>query len=193
RRETTPAPDDRADAARAGSAAPSARRAGPPAPAPPPGGSAAPWRSSPSPDRRRGRRAPASHWRRADRPEWPASAARGRGQRTHPPSASAPASASPAASGELPQRVGLGHRKKRAGRGDAEHALAANVALLAERDEVVEQSPRHFRPKLAAHVQIRPEAARYLWLEAQRMGEAGDDMVIDIGTEGEHLALLVVL
>ena len=65
-------------------------------------------------------------------------------------------------------------------------ALAVDRALLAELDQIVEQRARHLGPQLAAHMQIRLEAAgRRVGIEAQRMTGPGRDPVVDIGAEGE--------
>src|SRR5205823_1545085 len=57
------------------------------------------------------------------------------------------------------QPIRARHPVKLAARRDAEHALAVDVALLAELDQIVEQRARHQRPQIAAHMEIRLEPA----------------------------------
>src|SRR5262249_58234478 len=78
--------------------------------------------------------------------------------------------------------------------GAPEHALPADVALLAELDEIVEQRARHLRPKIAADVEIRLMSAGFrLGLEAQRVLAPARHPVIDIGAEMQQLASLPLL
>ena len=93
------------------------------------------------------------------------------------------------ASRELPQRAGFRHGEELAAGDNAEHRLAADVAFLAECDQIVEQRPRHLGPQVAAHMQIRLEpAVRRLLLETQRMAWPGRNPVVDIGAELKNSA-----
>src|SRR5262245_36819315 len=88
------------------------------------------------------------------------------------------------ASGKLPQRAGFGHGEKLAARHDAEHRPAADVTLLSERDQIVEQRARDLRPQFAAHMQVRLEPAGYrLLLETQRVARPCRNPVVDIGAK----------
>ena len=72
--------------------------------------------------------------------------------------------------------------------------LAGDVALFAVLDQIVEQRPRHFRPEIAAHVQIGLEpAGAGFRLEAQRVLRARGDPVVDIGAEIENRPARILL
>src|SRR5262249_6603115 len=97
-------------------------------------------------------------------------------------------------SSEIPQARRRRHGEELSPRGNAEHALPADVALLAELDEIVEQRARHLSPEIAADVEIRLKSAGFrLGLEAQRVLAPARHPVIDIGAEMQLLALLSLL
>src|SRR5262249_58934299 len=74
------------------------------------------------------------------------------------------------------------------------HASPAEVALLAEFDEIIEQRARHLGPEVAPHVEIGFEAAGLcLALEAERMIAPARHPVVDIGAEIQHPALSSLL
>ena len=71
---------------------------------------------------------------------------------------------------------------------------AAEVALLAEFDEIVEQRARHLRPEVAPHVEIGLEPAGLsLALEPQRVIAVARHPVVDVGAEMQHPAVIGLL
>jgi len=85
------------------------------------------------------------------------------------------------------ERGGRRHRIELSPRGDAEHALAIDIALLAEFDQIVEQRARHQRPQVAAHMQIGLEpTGLVLRLEAQCVILPAGHPVVHIGAKRER-------
>ncbi len=74
--------------------------------------------------------------------------------------------------------------------GDLDMRIAADLALLPERDQVVEQRPRYLRPQSPPHMQVRlqPAAARLLLEPQGCLGAAAHDVVY-VGAERELLVL----
>src|SRR6202167_1978602 len=110
------------------------------------------------------------------------SRARARSKKSFP----APARADAACSRKFPHLFRRRHGKERAHRSHAKHGFALKLALLAEFDKVEEQRARHFRPKIAAHMQVRLKPLRPAFrLKAQGMFRPALHPVIDIGAEVE--------
>src|SRR6187401_1577771 len=66
-----------------------------------------------------------------------------------------------AASGELPHRACFRHGEELPLRSNTEHRLAIDITFFAERNKVIEQRARDFRPQVAPHMQVRLQSARF--------------------------------
>src|ERR1700677_315272 len=130
--------------------------------------------------RSRSPRAPSAIGSRSDSGTSNVSRARARSKKSSP----APARADAAWSRKFPHLFRRRHGKEGAHGSYAKHGFALKLALLAELDEVEEQRARHFRPQIAAHVQIRLKPLRPAFrLEAQGMRRSALHPVIDISPE----------
>src|SRR6202167_5259019 len=103
-------------------------------------------------------------------------------------SSCAPAREDAACSRKFPHLFRRRHGKEGAHGRYAKHGLALKLALLTEFDKVEEQRARHFRPQIAAHVQVWLKPLRPAFrLEAQDMLRPALHPVIDIRPEVEDL------
>src|SRR5271170_6276082 len=116
-----------------------------------------------------------------------ASAVPARDQRNSRPSFAATARC--ARSRKVPHLFGRRHGEKSTPRRHAEHSPPLNLALLTEFDKIEEERACHFRPQVAADMQVRFEAAGPgLRLEAQRMRRSALHPVVYVGAEVQNPA-----
>src|SRR6185437_14252452 len=119
------------------------------------------------------------------------SAAPLRAQRIRRPKALQPP---PPPSSKLPEAVGFRHREEFPTRSNAEHASAADLVLLAKRNQVIEQRARHLGPEIAANMQIGLEAARLCVLvESKSVTGPGGDPFVHVGPEDDIALVPVIL
>ena len=83
------------------------------------------------------------------------------------------------------QAVGARHGKEFSTRGDAEHASAVDLALLAQLHQIIEQRPRHLGPQIAPDMKIglQPAGTGLRFRSAARWLRPADDPVVDIGAK----------